>query len=514
MSILNDYKFRSLILWVVLGCAAMASPANAEDKQKYGRGLIFTPDEIFDSLPEVPRFRAYLPERAILPRSLFPVPGYQGDQGSCTAWAVAYGARSFYRAVAEQRQISGTEAFSPAYVYNQLAQGDCDGGSMIDSALNILANQGVARLADFPYDSSNCTRRVSDRVKIVALDYKTEGSERIKRGDLDQIKSKIVEGHPVIVGMWVDDSFQDQRNIIYNPVTDKNADGSTGHAMLIVGYDDRMRAFKLMNSWGTDWRDGGFGWVSYDAMKRRGLQLWTMSLRGWSPDPPAPPSPPPKPTSEVIRDSVATLLERFNSNCGGVSASVDESGSVVLRGFYGDLDRFPKVVRQIESIPGVAKVTDQASKSPWPLCEAFMTLQQVSLRDTSFSITALTGDKTVFKRGEQLAFDVRLPETSGYVYAHYLQANGTAAPLTVGQRHSPGETLLLGRRGQNFFVGPPYGQELLVIISSPKPLTSELESLVDDRDYLSRIREAILNLPEEDQKAIRARFKRITTVEN
>ncbi len=35
-----------------------------------------------------------------------------------------------------------------------------------------------------------------------------------------------------------------------------------GHAMVIVGYDDKQGAFKLLNSWGEVWGDQGYGWVS------------------------------------------------------------------------------------------------------------------------------------------------------------------------------------------------------------------------------------------------------------
>ena len=34
---------------------------------------------------------------------------------------------------------------------------------------------------------------------------------------------------------------------------------------MIVGYDDRRSAFKIANSWGTDWGIGGYGWIDYDA---------------------------------------------------------------------------------------------------------------------------------------------------------------------------------------------------------------------------------------------------------
>jgi hypothetical protein len=64
--------------------------------------------------------------------------------------------------------------------------------------------------------------------------------------------------------------------------------GFGGHAMCVIGYDDRKQAFQLMNSWGTDWGNNGVAWVRYadfkefvreaygiDPMPKRGAALNT-----------------------------------------------------------------------------------------------------------------------------------------------------------------------------------------------------------------------------------------------
>lgn len=38
---------------------------------------------------------------------------------------------------------------------------------------------------------------------------------------------------------------------------------SGGHALVVVGYDDRKEAFRSMNSWGKNWGDDGYIWVKY-----------------------------------------------------------------------------------------------------------------------------------------------------------------------------------------------------------------------------------------------------------
>jgi len=66
-----------------------------------------------------------------------------------------------------------------------------------------------------------------------------------------------------------------------------------GHAVTMVGYDDNKithdgtGAFRLVNSWGTGWGNGGFFWMSYEAVKHPRLsQRWinyTVDRVGYSP---------------------------------------------------------------------------------------------------------------------------------------------------------------------------------------------------------------------------------------
>jgi len=50
---------------------------------------------------------------------------------------------------------------------------------------------------------------------------------------------------------------------------DRNMTGFGGHAMCVVGYDDKKYggSFLLMNSWGPEWGTNGFAWVRYGDFK-------------------------------------------------------------------------------------------------------------------------------------------------------------------------------------------------------------------------------------------------------
>ena len=41
-----------------------------------------------------------------------------------------------------------------------------------------------------------------------------------------------------------------------------------GHAMVLVGYDDHRHAFKVLNSRGRIWGDGGYGWIDFDFFRK------------------------------------------------------------------------------------------------------------------------------------------------------------------------------------------------------------------------------------------------------
>ena len=52
-----------------------------------------------------------------------PVPGDQGKQLSCGAWATVYGAGSYYMHLITGKPYSDSENLSPAFVYNQVPKG-------------------------------------------------------------------------------------------------------------------------------------------------------------------------------------------------------------------------------------------------------------------------------------------------------------------------------------------------------------------------------------------------------
>lgn len=217
----------------------------------------------------------------------FPKARSQGTQGSCVAWSVAFGYLSFLEH--ERRSWSYTEdhLFSPAFLYNQLNPGNCTGdaaGTTIEKAVRLAANQGVSSLRDMPYVETQCSARPSQQAVAAALEHKLETYSTVPL-NLVEIKSHVARRTPVLVAMDVDDSLNDLRGAKADSVYLGPSQKSTGHAMVIVGYDDSKQAVRVLNSWGNDWGRNGFGWISYSAVLRNTRELYVAKLARSAPAP-------------------------------------------------------------------------------------------------------------------------------------------------------------------------------------------------------------------------------------
>ena len=102
-------------LGAIVALALLAVPAMAQQSFSRGYGALPADPEKVRSLTGTPEFRSFLPEVVDL-SSYFPVPGDQGQQGSCTAWATGYAARAYYAAAVEQRRITSPQSMLPMSV--------------------------------------------------------------------------------------------------------------------------------------------------------------------------------------------------------------------------------------------------------------------------------------------------------------------------------------------------------------------------------------------------------------
>lgn len=204
---------------------------------------------------------AALPNKVDL-TSKFPTPGNQGNQGSCTAWAVCYALKSYQESQEHGWGISSSATqFSPAFVYNQI-NGGKDNGSSISKALDLLIEQGVCTLKYMPYNVNDYKTQPNSAQKNNASNFKAKSWSSIR--GVNSVKYHLAKGSGVVIRVYCYSDFSiSTSNPIYDTIKSGEKKPNTGHAICLIGYDDSKQAFKFINSWGTNWGINGYGYISY-----------------------------------------------------------------------------------------------------------------------------------------------------------------------------------------------------------------------------------------------------------
>jgi Papain family cysteine protease len=201
----------------------------------------------------------------------------QGRQGSCVAWSSGYAAHTILQSVST-RTDPNSIAFSPAFLYNNIGLDGCQ-GSYIIRAMEFMQQKGAVPFQQFPYDENDCNRQANQTLFNSAASNKIHGFNRLTDDDgvsvlnYRAIKEHLAKDAPVVIGMMVGGSFmQDMmgRKVWHPTEDDYTQQGFGGHAMCVIGYDDRLEggAFQIMNSWGPEWGENGIGYVRYGDFRK------------------------------------------------------------------------------------------------------------------------------------------------------------------------------------------------------------------------------------------------------
>jgi len=206
------------------------------------------------------------PIRVDLTATGFCPPVYdQGSLGSCTANAIA-GAVDFIR----KKQMEPFMTPSRLFIYYNERKIEnttgYDAGAAIRDGIKVVVKDGVCPEAVWPYDIDKFTIEPSVEVYKKALDCQTLIYQRLDNTRLNMLQNVLASGYPFIFGFAVYESFESEE-VAKNgavPMPSDEERNLGGHAVLAVGYNDRVRRFIVRNSWGTDWGKGGYFSLPYD----------------------------------------------------------------------------------------------------------------------------------------------------------------------------------------------------------------------------------------------------------
>lgn len=212
-----------------------------------------------------------LPSKVDLTPKLPPVAN-QGNYGTCVAWSTGYYIRTAMQAIRQNLSTAQLQdpakQFSPKDLFLSVPaeyKGENCDGSVYNRVMQQLVDRGVATLATVPYQNlGDCSDTPAAAWTIEANKYKID-SYRAVQPNIETMKAELANDRPIMLVVYSTDAFIKWKggkvmtadDVLYNNVVFQ-------HAVTVVGYDDALHAFQIVNSWGTKWGDNGFAWIDYN----------------------------------------------------------------------------------------------------------------------------------------------------------------------------------------------------------------------------------------------------------
>jgi C1A family cysteine protease len=233
-------------------------------------------------------------------RKEFPPIGNQGPTGACQSFAYAYYMASYELAMVmgwDNSTMVDSQIVSPLWVYNQRANllppTDSEMGDVLRVHGTVFSDKMPYSYFEkdylyWPADSALWEKALEYRVSEYYRDY----AHKYTTNNLAPIKTWLANGHVFTVSTNISgyqyDVIKDDinttaedslvgKNVVYRVSNTQ----TLGHMMVVVGYNDEVwvdvnangtldigekGAFKLANSWGSNWQENGFTWIAYDAI--------------------------------------------------------------------------------------------------------------------------------------------------------------------------------------------------------------------------------------------------------
>lgn len=244
------------------------------------------------------------PAKVDLTRFCSPIEN-QGQLGSCTAHA-AVGIVEYFERRSFGKHLDGSRLFVYKTTRNLLGLTG-DTGAWLKNAMAALIICGVPnenyweytdRSPDFDREPPPFVYSVADDFTAVKYFGHDPVSQNIPPGQvLDSVKSYLALGVPSMFGFSGYPSFERGNKAGYIPVPTPQelaGDPDWGHAIAAVGYDDALEitnldsgetttgALLIRNSWSRAWGQDGYGWMSYDYVRKGvAMDFWSLLSMRW-----------------------------------------------------------------------------------------------------------------------------------------------------------------------------------------------------------------------------------------
>ena len=212
-----------------------------------------------------PRALASVPDNVDL-SSYFPEVYAQGQLGACTAHMSA-------AMIQYDQKVQGLDWVMPSrlfdYYNSRLLEGTTsqDAGASISDAVRAIEKYGWVSEDKYPYDIQKFAKRPSQELYTEAQPNKIVDTAYIQQ-NLAFLQATLAAGHPIGFGFVVYPSFESDHTastgFMTMPTMEDMYKGPVGgHAVVLVGYQNKRQAFLVRNSWSRSWGINGYFWMPY-----------------------------------------------------------------------------------------------------------------------------------------------------------------------------------------------------------------------------------------------------------
>jgi hypothetical protein len=254
-----------------------------------GQGLIFDAEE-YEKVQPLERTRAdQITDKVSL--KIYTPYTFKQYGNTCVAYSLATARTIIYamqNGLVEKDKIS-SNLLSPHWIYYQTKDMNwegCSSGVNPEKAIKLAMEDGMARMMHvehpdfYPFTGNRLCDYYPPSFNEDAKDAgKWKIDEFYKLKTPEEIKIALTRGDPIMVGMWISNSFRDSYGAdIWQPESNEEVERSMGHAMIIVGYDESINggSFEVLNSWGSEWGDNGYIWINEKDLMEYQIGFWAL----------------------------------------------------------------------------------------------------------------------------------------------------------------------------------------------------------------------------------------------
>jgi C1A family cysteine protease len=203
----------------------------------------------------------------------------QGSCGSCWAFTTAAAFESSYLI-----QNNKTIDMSEQQLVNCSRAGSCaDGGwpgnafefMLMKSATSSGSKSGVDESAE-PYKGKDmqCKPYKTTNYQTVAWGYVANGN---RTPTVKEVKQALCKYGPLASAVYVTPHFQAYAGGVFNEKVKTSSANDVNHAITIVGWDDKLNAYLIKNSWSDRWGIKGYMWIDYKSANIGYGTMWVVA---------------------------------------------------------------------------------------------------------------------------------------------------------------------------------------------------------------------------------------------